>query len=40
MIDKMQETTVECGMKIILKKTKVMKISKRPGKDFTIFLEG
>ena len=40
MMDKMQENTVEYGMMINLKKTKVMKISKRPGEDFAIFLEG
>ena len=36
----MQETTEEYGIKINIKKTKVMKISKRPGEDFAIFLEG
>ena len=30
MMDKMQETTEEYGMKINVKKTKVMKISKMP----------
>ena len=40
MMYKMQETTVEYGMKINLKTTKVMKISNRPGDDFAIFLEG
>ena len=36
----MQETTEEYGIKINIKKTKVMKISKRPGEDFAVFLEG
>ena len=40
MMDKMQDTAGEYGMKINVKKTKEMKISKRPGEEFTIFLEG
>ena len=40
MMDKMQETALEYGMKINIKKTKVMKISKRPGQEFAVFLEG
>ena len=41
MMDKMQESAREYGMKINVKKTKVMKASKRPGlEEFTIFLEG
>ena len=40
MMDKMQESAGEYGMKINVKKTKVMKISKRSGEEFTIFLEG
>ena len=41
MMDKMQESAGEYGMKINVKKTKVMTISKRPGlEEFTIFLEG
>ena len=40
MIDKMQESAGEYDMKINVKKTKVMAISKRPGVGFTIFLEG
>ena len=41
MMDKMQESAREYGMKINVKKTKVMKVSKRPGlEEFTIFLEG
>ena len=40
MMDKMQETAGEYGMKINVKKTKVMKISKGPGEEFTTFLEG
>ena len=33
---KMQEPTVEYGMKINIKKTKVIKISKRPGEEFVV----
>ena len=41
MMDKMHESAGEYGMKINVKKTKVMTISKRPGlEEFTIFLEG
>ena len=40
MMDKMQETVGEYGMKINVKKTKEMKISKRPGEELTIYLEG
>ena len=40
MMNKMQEGAAEYGMKINVKKTKVKKISKRPGEEFTIFLEG
>ena len=41
MMDKMQESAEEFDMKINVKKTKVMKVSKRPGlEEFTIFLEG
>ena len=40
MMDKMQETAGEYGMKINAKKTKEMKISKRPGEELTIYLEG
>ena len=40
MMDKMQETAGEYGMKINVKKTKEMKISKRPGEELTIYLEG
>ena len=40
MMDKMQNTAGEYGMKINVKKTQVMKISRRPGEEFTIFLEG
>ena len=41
MMDKMQESTGEYGVKINVKKTKVMKVSKKPGlEEFTIFLEG
>ena len=39
MMNKMQEGAAEYGMKINVKKTKVKKISKRPGEEFTIFLE-
>ena len=39
MMNKMQEGAGEYGMKINVKKTKVKKISKRPGEEFTIFLE-
>ena len=40
MMDKMQESVEEYGMKINFKKTKVMKVSERPGLEgFTIFLE-
>ena len=38
MMGKMQESVGEYDMKI--KKTKVKKICKRPGEEFTIFLEG
>ena len=37
---KMQESAGEYDMKINVKKTEVKKICKRPGKEFTIFLEG
>ena len=40
MMDKTQETEGEYGMKINVKKTKEMKISKRPGEELTIYLEG
>ena len=40
MMGKMQESALEYDMKINVKKTKVKKISKRPGEEFTIFLEG
>ena len=40
MMGKMQESAGEYGMKINVKKIKVKKISKRPGEEFTIFLEG
>ena len=40
MMDKMQETAGEYDMKINVKKTKEMKISKRPGEELTIYLEG
>ena len=36
MIDKMQKPTVEYGMKTNM----VMKISKRPGEEFVVLLEG
>ena len=38
MMGKMQESAGEYDMKIM--KTKVKKICKRPGEEFTIFLEG
>ena len=41
MMDKMQESAGEYGVKINVKKTEVMKVSKKPGlEEFTIFLEG
>ena len=40
MMGKMQESAGEYDMKINVKKTKVKKISRRPGEEFTIFLEG
>ena len=40
MMNKMQEDSGEYDMKINVKTTKVKKISKRPGEEFTIFLEG
>ena len=40
MMGKMQENSGEYDMKINVKTTKVKKISKRPGEEFTIFLEG
>ena len=40
MMGKMQESVGEYDMKINVKKTKVKKICKRPGEEFTIFLEG
>ena len=41
MMDKMQESAGEYGVKINVKKTKVMKVSKKPGlEEITIFLEG
>ena len=39
MMDKMQETATEYGMKINIKKTKVVKISKRPGEEFVVLLD-
>ena len=40
-MDKMQESAGEYGMNINVKKTKVMKVSKRLGlEEFTIALEG
>ena len=39
-MDKIQETAVEYGMKINIKKTKVMKISKRPGEEFVVLVDG
>ena len=40
MMGKMQESAGEYDMKSNVKKTKVKKICKRPGEEFTIFLEG
>ena len=40
MMGKMQESAGEYDMKINVKNTKVKKICKRPGDEFTIFLEG
>ena len=40
MMGKMLESVGEYDMKINIKKTKVKKICKRPGEEFTIFLEG
>ena len=40
MTSKMQKSAGEYDMKINVKKTKVKKISRRPGEEFTIFLEG
>ena len=40
MMGKMQENSGEYDMKINVKTSKVKKISKRPGEEFTIFLEG
>ena len=40
MMGKMQKSAGEYDMKINVKKTKVKKICKRPGEEFTIFLEG
>ena len=40
MMNKMQENSGEYDMKINVKKTKVKKICKRRGEEFTIFLEG
>ena len=40
MMGKMQESVGEYDMKINVKKTKEKKICKRPGEEFTIFLEG
>ena len=41
MMDKTQESAGEYGMKINVKKTKVMEVIKRPDlEEFTIFLEG
>ena len=40
MTSKMQKSAGEYDMKINVKKTKVKKICKRPGEEFTIFLEG
>ena len=39
MMDKVQETATEYGMKINIKKTKVLKISKRPGEGFVVLLD-
>ena len=39
-MSKLQESAGEYDMKINVKKTTVKKICKRPGKEFTIFLEG
>ena len=39
-MDKIQETAVEYGMNINIKKTKVMKISKRPGEEFVVLVDG
>ena len=39
-MDKIQETAVKYGMKINIKKTKVMKISKRPGEEFVVLVDG
>ena len=39
MTDKMLETATEYGMKINIKKTKVMKISQRPGEEFVVLLD-
>ena len=39
MTGKVQESAGEYDMKINVKKTKVKKICKRPGEEFTIFLE-
>ena len=39
-MDKVQEIAVEYGMKINIKKTKVMKISKRPGEEFVVLVDG
>ena len=40
MMDNMQETAREYGMKINAKKTKVMKISKQPGEQLAVHLDG
>ena len=40
MMDKMQETATEYGMKININNTKVMKTSKRPGEEFVVLLDG
>ena len=40
MMDKIQETAVVYGLKINIKKTKVMKISKRPGEEIVVLLDG
>ena len=40
MTGKMQGSAGEFDMKINVKKTKVKKIGRRPGEEFTIFLEG
>ena len=40
MMGKMQENAGEYDMKINVKKTKLKEISKRPGEEFTNFLEG